>query len=155
MSRGRKASPPQRQSDRRENNATVEAKRSRAVLTDDDGRELSVEKREMSAWMGALPHPSHLERFDTIIPNGAERIMQLTEKEQAHRIRMEEESLPQNFQALKRGQYFGAFISTVALLSAAGTAYFGAHPAVSVALVGVPVLAVARASLERFTSRQD
>lgn len=150
MSRGRKSPLPAKRGGQGANNSTIEMRRTHSVETDNNGRELSVENQEFRAWMGALPHPNHLEKFDLIIPNGAERIMQLTEKEQAHRINMEEKALPENFRALKRGQYFGAAISIIALILAALTSYLGAHPTVSIALVSVPVFAVAKAFLDHF-----
>lgn len=40
-------------------------------------------------WAGPLPPPGALAQFDTIIPNGAERIMAMVEREQQHRIDQE------------------------------------------------------------------
>lgn len=40
-------------------------------------------------WQGPLPPPGALEQFDRIIPNGAERIMVMCEKEQAARLGIE------------------------------------------------------------------
>lgn len=37
-------------------------------------------------WQGPLPPPGALQQFDEIIPNGAERIMVMCEKEQAARL---------------------------------------------------------------------
>ena len=102
-----------------------------------------VEVRE--AWAGPLPPPAALERFNQIIPNGADRIVTMAEKEQAHRLEYEKTGLEATVCESRRGQVLGAIISVVAVCGAIFTAYIGAHWAVSVALVGVPVLGIVRA----------
>jgi hypothetical protein len=46
-------------------------------------------------------------------------------------------------------------ISLLALILATGSAYLSAHPAVSVALVGVPVLSVARSLVMAIRSQKE
>ena len=96
-------------------------------------------------WSGPLPPPAALEKFNQIIPGGAERILAMAEKEQAHRIEYEKIGLPETVNESKRGQYLGAVISVAAVLGAVFTAYIGSHWVVSVCLVGVPVLGLVRA----------
>lgn len=103
-------------------------------------------------WSGPLPPPEALARFDEIIPNGAERILRMTEQEQAHRLASESAALDANIQAsretqaqAKRGQTAGAFVSILAILSAIVSAWLGAHPTVSIALVSVPILGMVKA----------
>lgn len=96
-------------------------------------------------WAGPLPPPAALERFNQIIPNGADRVVTMAEKEQAHRIEYEKISLDATVHESRRGQIFGAIISVVAIGGAIFTAYIGAHWAVSVSLAGVPVLGIVRA----------
>lgn len=69
----------------------------------------------------------------------------MAEKEQVHRIEYESKGLDATTSEAKRGQYLGAALSVVALLGAVYVAYIGAHWAVSVALVGIPVLGIIRA----------
>ena len=45
--------------------------------------------RQVQQWSGPLPSPADLEKFNQIIPNGADRIVAMTEKEQDHRIEYE------------------------------------------------------------------
>ena len=103
-------------------------------------------------WSGPLPPPEALARFDQIIPNGAERILRMTEQEQAHRIATESAALNANIQAsreaqaqAKTGQFAGAIVSVLAILSAIASAWLGAHPTVSIALVSVPILGMVKA----------
>lgn len=66
--------------------------------------------------MGPLPDPEDMARYGNIIPNGAERIMQLAEKEQSARLQMEAAEQEGRFSYLKqeqaikkRGQWFACF----------------------------------------------
>jgi uncharacterized membrane protein len=112
-----------------------------------------VEQQELTVWAGALPSPDDFTQFNVLIPNGAERIMRLTEKEQDHRIALEQQIVPKNLDAQKRGQWLGFALSGASLTLAAATSYAGAPAAVSIALVSVPVLAVAKALVDSWNSK--
>ena len=92
-----------------------------------------------------MPPPDALEKFNQIIPNGADRILKMAESEQAHRIEYEKAGVLATTREAKRGQYLGAAISLASIIAAAVSAGMGAHWAVSVAFVGVPVLGLVRA----------
>jgi uncharacterized membrane protein len=109
-----------------------------------------------SHWYGPLPPPAALQQFDAVVPDGAERIFKMAELEQAHRIELEKASLELDIEsqksqssAFRRGHYLGAIISGLSVFAAAYTAHIGAHWAVSVALVGVPLMGVVRAIVLR------
>src|SRR3990172_736242 len=104
-----------------------------------------VRQVQLQQWSGPLPAPADLEQFNQIIPNGAERILAMSEKEQAHRINYETTGLTATIQESRRGQYLGAVVSVVAIGGAIYTAYSGAYWAIPVALVGVPILGIVRA----------
>lgn len=96
-------------------------------------------------WSGPLPPPAALEKFNQIIPNGADRILAMAEKEQAHRVEYERIGLQATVGESRRGQILGAVVSVAAVIGAVYAAHIGAHWSVSVALVGVPVLGIVRA----------
>lgn len=48
---------------------------------------------EMRVRSGPLPAPEDLERYNTIIPNGAERILHMAEEQQKHRMHLEKYAL--------------------------------------------------------------
>jgi uncharacterized membrane protein len=98
-----------------------------------------------TGWSGPLPSPDALDKFNQIIPNGADRIVAMAEREQTHRIDTESRGLTATIAEAKRGQYLGAGISLMALAGAAFTAYIGAHWSVSVAFIGLTILGVVRA----------
>ena len=96
-------------------------------------------------WSGPLPPPRALEQFDSIIPNGAERIMAMVEREQQHRIDQESAILEATIRDTRRGHWIGGAVSVLALVGCVFSVYLGAHPAVSVALVSLPVVAIIQA----------
>ena len=102
-----------------------------------------------SQWQGPLPPPSVLKDFDLIIENGAERIMHMAELEQIHRHDYEIKILRQESSSIFNGQWLGAFTATSSIAAATFTAYIGAHWSVSCALVGVPMLGIVKAIVNR------
>lgn len=90
---------------------------------------------------GPLPLPRHLEQYDAVIPNGAERIMQMAENEQNHRHEMDKKVLPKHLNITKRGQVFGFIIALVVIGSGSFLAYEG-HETVGSILVGTTVVSL-------------
>ena len=93
-------------------------------------------------WSGPLPPPAALAQFNEIIPNGAERIMSMVEQEQSHRIAMDRAALRAEVWDTLGGKVLGAVMTLAAVAGAVYTAFIGAHWAVSVAIVGVPITAL-------------
>ena len=79
----------------------------------------------------------------------------MAELEQQHRMEMERLIVPGNQKASLRGQILGASISALALILAAVSSYLGAPSVVSISLVGVPVLSVARSLVTAFRSDSE
>lgn len=71
---------------------------------------------------GPLPSPDYLDEYSRIIPNGAERIMQMAEKQSAHRMEMEKKALSSHINQGYIGQLFGLIIG---LASLAAGVYLG------------------------------
>src|SRR2546422_641931 len=46
-------------------------------------------RQETASFSGPIPHPSVLEQYNRVIPNGADRIMHLAEEEAIHRRKQE------------------------------------------------------------------
>jgi len=88
---------------------------------------------------GPIPDPETLERYDSIIPNGAERIMIMAEEQSKHRRTLEAQVVNEQTASSKRGQVFAAILA--ALLIAAGTWAFATdHDEVSGTIFGVTVV---------------
>lgn len=73
----------------------------------------TIEHRESHS--GWLPSPDYLERYDSILPGLAERIVAMPEREQAHRHNVIERAIIAEVKLKRRGQWF-ALLSEALLL---------------------------------------
>ena len=105
-------------------------------------------------WSGPLPPPDALEQFNAIIPNGAERIIGMVEREQAHRIAQEQAVVAATVRDTRRGHWMGLVIAIASIVAAVVAAMIGAPAAVSIALVGVPIVAIVRSIIESKSNQQ-
>jgi uncharacterized membrane protein len=77
-----------------------------------------------SRFSGPLPHPDHLARYNEILPDAAERILAMAEKEQDHRHNLEKKVMRNDFAITVAGQFLtcaligGGLISGVLLIMA-------------------------------------
>lgn len=81
---------------------------------------------------GPLPTPEDLAKYDKFIPNGAERIMSMAEKQQSHRMELEKHAVTGQIKQSGRGQVFGLVIGLFGLLITFGLAYIGAEVAAGI-----------------------
>ncbi|WP_195758680.1 DUF2335 domain-containing protein [Enterobacter cloacae] len=93
------------------------------------------------AFSGPFPHPRHLKHYEEILPGSADRIFSLTEREMAHRQRMEEKVLDASVNRDRRGQVCGV-ISTLAAIFAATYLAINDHDGAAITIIGV-IVAVA------------
>jgi uncharacterized membrane protein len=126
----------------------------RAEIVHPDGTREEVEIRQERMWSGALPRPEDFGKYGQIVSDAPERILRMAELEQQHRINLESQIVPADISAGKRGQWLGALISIGALSLAVIASVLGASWQVSVALVGVPVLSVARTLVAAWRSKE-
>lgn len=75
--------------------------------------------------------------------------MAMVEQEQAHRMRHEERRLEATIKESKVRGWQGFALSIACVAGAVGSAALGAHPAVSIALVSLPMVAAIKALLGR------
>ena len=74
---------------------------------------------------GPLPEPLTLAHYNNIIPNGAERIMAMAEKEQEYRHSLTKTIALKRFLQISRGQSFGFILGFIGLLGGIFLAYSG------------------------------
>lgn len=72
-------------------------------------------KRE--SFRSPLPPPSHLKGYNDVIPNGAERILTMAEKQSEHRISMETTVIGKEQNQSGRGQNYGFIIALAFLIA--------------------------------------
>ncbi len=75
--------------------------------------------------------------------------MQMVEREQEHRIAHERTELDASVKDFRRGHWIGGLLGALSIAGAVFTAYIGAHPTVSIALVGLPIAAIVRSIMQR------
>jgi uncharacterized membrane protein len=67
---------------------------------------------------GPIPPPDEMERFNQIIPNGADRIMKMAETQSGHRISIEDYVVRSQQRQSGTGQVFGFIIGLTGLVLA-------------------------------------
>ncbi len=65
--------------------------------------------------IGPLPDAAELAEYNKIIPNGADRILKMAERQSAHRIQIESLVIGSQQKQATRGQYFGLIIGLTGL----------------------------------------
>ena len=73
-------------------------------------RSFSVTLIQEKSHSGPLPDAETLIQYDSVIPNGADRIMAMAEKQQDHRINIETKVIISQNKQSGLGQIFGLFI---------------------------------------------
>jgi uncharacterized membrane protein len=68
------------------------------------------------AFSGPLPPPALLEKYNEIIPNGAERIMAMAERQSAHREHLETIVTEGNVKSQQRGTNYAFILCLVAMI---------------------------------------
>lgn len=71
---------------------------------------------ESVSYEGPIPPPSLLKEFDNVIPNGADRIMTMAEKQLEHRIDLESKMVSANNRDSILGVIFGGVLGIISVL---------------------------------------
>ena len=79
-----------------------------------------------ASFRGPLPPPAMFSSYDETLPGAAERLFQMAEKEQNHRISWENKALKGSNDATTRGQWLGFVMSIIGILVAGYIAIEGA-----------------------------
>ena len=66
-------------------------------------------------WAGPLPPPAVLERYESVVPGLAERIVASMEREQEHRHRIDRELIETHRVTFTRGQWIAALIAVLCM----------------------------------------
>lgn len=78
-----------------------------------------------ASFSGPLPPPAMLERYNQILPDGANRIVSLVEKQQIHRHKLEEAVVTGEIALARSGQRFAAGLSILGLVAGTLLVYSG------------------------------
>ena len=80
--------------------------------------ELIAQRIESMTYSGPIPHPQLLKEFNDVIPNGADRIMTMAEKQSGHRITLEEKVVNANNRDSFLGVVFAGVFALLIVLGA-------------------------------------
>lgn len=70
---------------------------------------------KQSLHSGPIPSPDSLGKYNSIIPNGADRIMKMAERQQEHRMKIEDKVITSQSKQSILGQIFGLFIGVLGI----------------------------------------
>lgn len=106
-------------------------------VQDDQSSNISITMRQSEMTSGPLPHPELLREYDALIKDGAERIMQMAERQQEHRFEIEKSVTKDN----KRGQWMGWSLTLLFIGVGTWVTLVG-HEAVGVAIFGGSIASI-------------
>lgn len=109
-------------------------------LSDGQDDPYEIVLRQTSSWIGPVPNPDDLQRFGEIDPSFPNRLIEMAEKEQAHRHRDDAETNANIFKLHARGQFIGVLLGILGIggivwISLKAPALVGVTAVGSVALV--------------------
>jgi uncharacterized membrane protein len=106
--------------------------------------------QQVQVWQGQFPPPEAIERYAAVQPDSFDRIIRMAEIQQTATIENSTNAMKYQAGDTARGQYLGAAVALAAIGGAAFVASIG-MTAVAIALVGIPVLGVAKALVDSAT----
>jgi len=68
------------------------------------------------SFSGPLPHPNLLAKYNEVIPDGANRIMAMAERQSAHRVSLEAKVVAGNVASQARGSHYAFIICLVTIV---------------------------------------
>ncbi|MBC8790419.1 MAG: hypothetical protein C6Y20_02320 [Tagaea sp. CACIAM 22H2] len=96
---------------------------------------ISAVRSTVAQYSGPLPHPDHFAKYNAVLPDAAQRILVMAEKEQDHRQSWENRALDAQVADTKRGQFFGLIVAVMLCAGALYCSYIG-QPWVASVMVG-------------------
>lgn len=103
-----------------------------------------IEQTETQAYSGPIPLPAIMAQYNEIIPDAAERILVMAEKDATHQHAIEMKAIDCHARENRRGQYFGVVVTALAFITA-GFALFLGHPTAAATIGSTTVVGLATA----------
>jgi|GEM_PF-707143 len=125
-----------------------------SALPDGTKLEIVAHRESKTIHMGPLPPPDMLREYDSVFNNGAERVVVMAEKEQAHRHQWEKDDLGLATKEILRGQGFGFIVLLVAIGAAIYFANNGNNIAAGLFLTATVIGAATKFIPGRFSGNQ-
>jgi uncharacterized membrane protein len=93
-------------------------------------------RHQAVSFSGPLPPPAVLAQYNEVIPNGAERIMAMAERQSAHREQLEASVVAANIASQARGMVFAFILSFVTIIGGFGLVATGKSLAGVATIIG-------------------
>lgn len=116
-------------------------------------RSYSISIQHETHHSGPLPAPETLQQYNEIIPNGAERIMQMAESQSEHRKSLERKVIESQTRQSERGQIIAGILALI-LIAAGASAFLTGHDGVAGTIFGVTVVGLVTVFLLGKTEQQ-
>lgn len=110
--------------------------------------------QQVQVWQGQFPPPDVVERYNALQPDAFDRIIKMAERQQEAAIMGNVKAMDLQSRDVRRGQVLGTLVTAGAIGGALFAASIGAT-AVAIVLVGVPVMAVAKALIDSATANRQ
>jgi uncharacterized membrane protein len=109
----------------------------------------------VAQWVGPLPPPSILAKYKEVIPDGAERILGMAERQAAHRIASEQFVIRSNVSRSWGGLIAGFVLSCLLILCGSLLIAYGHDAAGSLIIVGTIVSLAAVFVLGQYAAKKE
>lgn len=76
----------------------------------------SITQVQTEFFSGPIPPPSYLARYNDVVPNGADRILSMAERQSAHRESLETKVVDGNLQSQRQGQTRAFILALIVIL---------------------------------------
>ena len=126
-----------------------------ASKREDSNPPLTQIKTQISAFSGPLPPPNLLAQYNEIIPNGAERILAMAERQSAHRESLESAVVKGNLASQKLGSWFAFVIAMTAILVGGYLIYLGMNVSGLVAIISALVSLAGAFIYSKYDQRKE
>lgn len=112
--------------DKKNTNLPFQSEPTAKIAEESSPRKVTVTKEmTLEFSQGPLPPPNILEAYDKVVPNGADRIMSLTERQSQHRQDMEAKVIEGNLWAQRFGARSAFVLTFTAMVAGAFLVYSG------------------------------
>ncbi len=85
----------------------------------------TVQVTQTSVWQGPLPPACELQRYNEVLPGGADRLLKLVENQQNHRFQLETMVATEQLRQSSNGQKYALWIGLGAIIAGSVLGYLG------------------------------
>jgi uncharacterized membrane protein len=107
----------------------------------------AVAVQQVQSWQGPFPPPEAIERYEGVLAGSFDRLLKMAEQQQSLTFDAATHARDLLQKDTSRGHWFGFLLALLAIIGAVACSLLG-NTAVAIALLGVPLLSVAKAFVD-------